>query len=272
MNLLIIIPVLVGWISGWLVNYLADVLPIMRRFSHPACPHCGQHFPLTSYFMFRPCSNCHQRRSLRVWLVQAIMLIANIYIWFKSPFSLYRFHPPYRIEYVLGAILFIYFATIFVIDFEHRLILHSTSIFGALFGLGLGIWINNGIAPSLIGGLTGLVIMLVFYYLGVLFSRLRARRLQAAGQDEDNEEALGFGDVILAGVLGLILGPLIWFGLLLGILLGGLVGAIMVLYLMISKRYKTEALMIFMPYGPFFITSAFLLLFIPALIAPIVPK
>ncbi len=163
-------------------------------------------------------------------------------------------------------------STIFVIDFEHRLILHSTSIFGALFGLGLGIWINNGIGPSLIGGLTGLVIMLVFYYFGVLFSHLRARRLQAAGQDADNEEALGFGDVILAGVLGLILGPLIWFGLLLGILLGGLVGAIMVLYLIISKRYKTEALMIFMPYGPFFITSAFLLLFIPALIAPIVPK
>ncbi len=41
--------------------------------------------------------------------------------------------------------------------------------------------------------------------------------MQAAGQDADNEEALGFGDVILAGVLGLILGwPFIWFGLLLG--------------------------------------------------------
>ena len=152
------------------------------------------------------------------------------------------------------------------------MILHPTSIFGALFGLGLGLWIN-GLFPTLIGGLAGLIIMLVFYYFGILFSRFRVRRMQAAGQDSDNEEALGFGDVILAGVLGLILGwPFIWFGLLLGILLGGLAGVLMVLYLMILKRYKTEALMVFMPYGPFFITSAFLILFIPAWIAPIVPK
>ena len=76
--------------------------------------------------------------------------------------------------------------------------------------------------------------------------------MQAAGGNPDNEEALGFGDVILAGVLGLILGwPFIWFGLLLGILLGGVFGVILVLYLMLSKRYKREALMVFMPYGPF---------------------
>jgi prepilin signal peptidase PulO-like enzyme (type II secretory pathway) len=161
---------------------------------------------------------------------------------------------------------------VFVIDFEHRLILHPTSIFGTLFGFGLGIWINNGIVPALIGGALGLAIMLVFYFLGFLFSRFRARQMQAAGQEADTEEALGFGDVILAGVLGLILGPLIWFGLLLGILLGGLVGAVMVLYLMIAKKYKTEAMMVFMPYGPFFIISAVFLLFLPSLIAPIVPK
>ena len=200
------------------------------------------------------------------------MLVANLYIWFKSPFGLYHLHPLYRIDYVLGSILLIYFAIVFVIDFEYRLILHPTSLFGALFGLGLGIWLNKGILPAVVGGAVGLVIMLVFYYLGVLFSRFRAGRMQAAGQEADAEEALGFGDVILAGILGLIMGPLIWFGLLLGILLGGLVGSLMVLYLMVSKKYKTEAMMVFMPYGPFFITSAVLLLFIPSLIAPIVPR
>ena len=271
MDFLIVIPILAGWISGWVVNYLADVLPVTRQFSHPACPKCGQNFPIAVYLAFRPCPNCHQRRPARVWFVQVIMLIANIYIWFKSPFGIFHFHPPYRLEYILGTILLTYFAMVFVIDFEHRLILHPTSIFGALLGLGLGLWIN-GIIPTLIGGLAGIVIMLVFYYFGVLFSRLRARRMQTAGQDADDEEALGFGDVILAGVLGLILGPFIWIGLLLGIVLGGLVGVLMVLYLMIAKRYKTQALMVFMPYGPFFITSAFLILFIPTWIAPIIPK
>jgi leader peptidase (prepilin peptidase)/N-methyltransferase len=271
MDGLIVIPILAGWISGWLTNYLADVLPLTRRFSRPACAHCGQNYPIASYLAFLPCPHCHQRRRMRVWFVQAILLVVNVYIWIRSPFSIFHFDPPYRIGYVFGAILLTYFATVFVIDLEHRLILHPTSIFGALFGLGLGTWMNK-LGPTLIGGLAGLVIMLTFYYLGVLFSRIRAKRMQAAGQESDDEEALGFGDVILAGVLGLILGPFIWFGLLLGILLGGLVGVIMVLYLMILKRYKAEALMVFMPYGPFFITSAFLLLFVPAWIAPIVPK
>lgn len=271
MDFLILIPILAGWISGWIVNYLADVLPLTRRFSRPTCTHCGQNLPTASYLALRPCPNCGQRRPARVWFVQAILLIANLYIWFKSPFSIFNFHPPYRLEYVLGMLLLTYFAIAFVIDLEHHLILHQTSIFGALLGLGLGLWMN-GLIPTLLGGLAGIVIMLVFYYFGILFSRLRARRMQTAGQDADDEEALGFGDVILAGVLGLILGPFIWFGLLLGILLGGLAGIVMVLYLMIAKRYQTQALMVFMPYGPFFITSAFLILFIPTWIAPFIPK
>ena len=272
MDALIVLPVLIGWISGWVVNYLADALPATRRFSHPACTQCGHALPFGAYLALRPCPNCHQHRPARVWLVQTILLAANLYIWFRPPFGIFSFHPPYRMEYVLGSILLTYFATVFVIDLEHHLILHPTSIFGALFGLGLGLWIN-GVFATLIGGLAGLIIMLAFYCFGVLFSRLRARRMRGAGQEADDEEALGSGDVILAGVLGLILGwPFIWFGLLLGILLGGLAGIVMVLYLMIARRYKTEALMVFMPYGPFFITGAFLLLFIPALIAPIVPR
>src|SRR5688572_30980241 len=44
-----------------------------------------------------------------------------------------------------------------------------------------------------------------------LVARYRARRMQAAGQADDEEEALGGGDVYLAGVLGLMLGwPFIW--------------------------------------------------------------
>jgi len=271
-NLLIIIPILAGWLSGWLVNYLSDVLPATRGLSTPTCGHCGHNLATATYLLFRSCPNCHQRRSLRTWLVQVILPVANVYIWFKSPFSMYHLNPLHRLDYILGAILLTYFGMVFVIDFEHRLILHPTSLFGALFGLGLGTWLNRGILTALLGGAIGLVIMLVFYYLGVLFSRIRARHMQAAGQEADAEEALGFGDVILAGVLGLILGPMVWFGLLLGILLGGLVGVILVLYMMVSNKYKTDAMMVFMPYGPFFITSATVLLFLPGLIAPMVPK
>jgi len=272
MDFLLIVPILAGWLSGWVVNYLADVLPATRRFSRPACARCGKEYPAAAYLAFRPCPHCSHRRPVRAWFVQAFMLVISLTIWFRAPFLILAFHPPYRLAYALGMILLIYFAMVFVIDFEHRLILHPTSIFGALFGLGLGLWIN-GPATTLEGGLAGLLIMLVLYYLGVLFSRYRTKRIQAAGQEADNEEALGFGDVILAGVLGLMLGwPFIGFGLLLGIVLGGIAGILMLLYLVIANRYKTEALMVFMPYGPFFITSAFLILFLPTWIAPIIPR
>ena len=115
--------------------------------------------------------------------------------------------------------------------------------------------------------------MLALYYLGVLFSRYRARKLRAAGQEADEEEALGAGDVILAGILGLVLGwPLIWFTLLLGILLGGLVGIVFLIGMMVRGLYGKQALMVFMPYGPYFVLSAFFILFLPNWIISMWPK
>ena len=271
MNLLILVPIIAGWLEGWIVNYLSDVLPGARRLTRPTCIHCNEILPLPAYLAFLSCPNCHRRRPARVWVVQVGLIIANLYIWSRSPFGIFHFDPSNHVAYWAGTILLAYFAMVFVIDFEHRLILHSTSIFGAAFGIVLGLWMN-GLVLTFIGGLAGFLIMLGFYYLGVLFSRVRARRMQAAGQDSDDEEALGFGDVILGGILGFMLGPFIWISLLMGILLGGLVGVILILYLMVAQRYKKEALMVFMPYGPFFIVSASLLLYVPAWIAPIVPK
>ena len=86
----------------------------------------------------------------------------------------------------------------------------------------------------------------------------------AAGFEPDDEDALGFGDVNLAGILGLLLGwPAIWFGLLLGILGGGLISLVIVLFMLIRRRYKEDALMVFIPYGPYFILSAFTILYLP---------
>src|SRR5688572_8360241 len=96
-----------------------------------------------------------------------------------------------------------------------------------------------------------------------LVARYRARRMQAAGQADDEEEALGGGDVYLAGVLGLMLGwPFIWSALLLGVLLGGVISFLFILALLVRRRYSSEALMTFIPYGPYFIIGAFYMLFL----------
>jgi prepilin signal peptidase PulO-like enzyme (type II secretory pathway) len=257
-----VIPLIVGWLGGWLVNYLADTLPRTRRLSAPACAHCDRPYLWSDYLLFRPCPHCGTARGLRPWIVQAAMLAVSIYTWLR----------PHRMGYAVGMLLLTYFLVVIVIDLEHRLILHPTSIIGALLALSIGFW-QQGIATTLLGGLGGFGIMLILYFLGVLFSRYRARRMRAAGLEADEEEALGSGDVILAGILGLVLGwPIIWFSLLLGILLGGVVGILLLVSMLVRGHYGRQALMVFMPYGPYFILSAFFILFLPNWIVGVIGK
>ena len=167
-------------------------------------------------------------------------------------------------------IVLIYFAIITVIDLEHRLILHPTSMFGAALGLVVGIIIHTrkyglvgGIGNSLLGGLIGFGVMFLLYQLGTLVARIRARKLQAAGQADDEEEALGGGDVYLLGVLGLMVGARAIFSVLVvGVLLGGVVSILFILALLVRRRYSGDALMTFIPYGPYFIITTFYVLFL----------
>lgn len=263
MEPLLIIAFIAGWAGGLLVNYLADVLPHTRRFSHPACLHCGAQFSWADYLFLRACRACGRKRSVRTWLVQIFVTAVSVYIWVS---------PPARLGYVLGMIVLLYFAMDFIIDAEHRLILHPTSIFGAALGLLAG-WLRQGLSATLIGGLVGFLVMFLFYILGVGFAKLRARKMRAQGIETDDEEALGAGDVILATILGFFLGwPLIWFGLVLGILLGGGISILLVIGLLATRQYKEKAWMVFIPYGPYFLLSAFMLIYLPMWIQAVVPK
>jgi prepilin signal peptidase PulO-like enzyme (type II secretory pathway) len=259
---IMIVPALIGWIAGLIINYLADVLPGTRRFSQPVCSECKAQFNWKDYFLFRSCPNGHQR-GLRPIIVQVLLTAISIYTWLR----------PYpRLGYFIGMILILYYGIVFVIDMEHRLILHPTSIFGAILGLAAG-FIAHGLVTTFLGGLGGLLIMLSIYYFGVLFTKLRANRLRAKNQLVDDEEALGAGDVILGTILGLVLGwPLIWFSLFLGILLAGAFGLLMIMFMLVIQKYKENALMVFMPYGPFLLLSAFFIMFLPNWITPLLPK
>lgn len=257
----LIVPVIFGWLAGWLVNYLADVLPVTRRFSQPSCAQCDAPFALKEYFLFRSCQNGHPRKA-RAWIFQILILAASVYT---------GINPPSKIGYSLGLALIVYFGVIFVIDLEHRLILHPTSIFGAFLGLVVGT-ISHGIGATLWGGLGGLLIMLAAYGVGILFTRKRAKHMVALGQEPDDEEALGSGDVILITILGFILGwPLVLFGFIVGVMLGGLFSLLIVLWTVLRGGNKQNALMMFIPYGPYFIVSAFLIIYFPRFAAMIAP-
>lgn len=260
MELTLLIPLLLGWLAGLLVNYLADVLPATRRLSQPTCQRCGSAFSLLDYLTLRPCRTCGRRRSLRTWIVLVAAAASFLYFWlFPRP----------GLGLPLSLLVLTYFGVIIVIDIEHRLILFPTVIAGAILGLIVGTYIYSkqdgilaGLLTSILGGLAGFAIMFLFYKLGEVAARYRARKMRAAGQAEDEEEALGGGDVYLSGVLGLMLGwPNVILGITAGALAGGVMGLLAVIAYLIQRRYAENSLMTFIPYGPALVLGAFYILY-----------
>jgi leader peptidase (prepilin peptidase) / N-methyltransferase len=244
----IFLPLLVGWIIGAIINYLTDTLPTTRQLSKPLCQVCGTPMMLTNYFLWpRRCNSCGNSRPWRVWIVELFFIISSMWLWENFPPSL---------GYWTGIVLLAYFILVTIIDLEHRLILHITSIAGLIFGLWVGIQLH-GIVPTLIGGATGFFLMLGLYYSGFLYLRI-SRKLR--GEVPKEIEALGFGDVNLSGIIGLILGwPGILLGLILAILLAGFVSLLYLLYLIALHKYHPDSTL---PYGPFLAISAVILLYL----------
>lgn len=239
------IPVILGLAAGYLVNYVSDVLPFTRRLSQPACPNCSTHYPWKDYLLLRKCRSCGQKRSPRTYVVFLGLLAATVYIWLN---------PPNRIGFWLGCLLLVYVGVVFVIDLEHRLIMHPVSITGAILGLGIGS-LAHGLIPTLIGGAVGFGSMLLLYFLGEAFTRYMSKR---RGETID-EVALGFGDVNLCGVTGLLLGwPVIIAGILFTIFAGGIGSLLVIAYMLMRKRYNAFTPI---PYAPFLILSILVYLF-----------
>ncbi len=257
-----IIPLLTGWLAGWIINYISDVLPVTRSLSKPVCLECNAPIPLMKYLLFQKCPNRHKRH-YRNWLVQIAAVAMSMYVFLT---------PSTKIGFWMGLLLLIYFGIVIVIDMEHKLILHPTSIAGSILALALGL-MTHGLWTTLWGGLTGLLVMLAFYYFGVLFARLRARRMNAQGLEADDEEALGQGDVILVTILGLLVGgpTLILVVIVLSLLLGGLVSFLLIIGMMVSRRYDENALMMFIPFGPYFVIGAGIVVYFPDILKSILP-
>ena len=239
--------IILGWLVGGVVNYLSDFLPVDRKLVRPYCLECHKPVSFAAYFIRpRSCDNCGRPKALRVALVYSIYLLALPLLWLI---------PNPNLGFILSILLFIYFGLVIVIDFEHRLILHPVSIAGAVLGLWAGV-IQRGIGATLIGGLVGFTIMLLLYQGGRIFIRLLARWRNYSEVDE----ALGFGDVVLSGVIGLMLGwPAIVVGLVLAIILAGIISLLYLIVLFLTRRYHPN---VTIAYGPYLVTSAFLLLYV----------
>jgi leader peptidase (prepilin peptidase)/N-methyltransferase len=238
-----------GFILGVVVNLLADSLPHYRRLKGFHCTSCGaKKSPLawSSLIAFltgrRRCPYCGKTQEWRAPLVEVAMAV-GAYLIYKNDPNLNIFLP--------GIVIVFIYLLIVVIDIEHRLILHMVSGPSALVVFLLSL-LNPELdwKETIAAGAVGFFSFLLLYFLGQLFvlvmGRLRGSQI--------DEVAFGFGDVTLAGVIGLTVGKLeaVIAALLLGMFLAGIFSFLYIVGRMIFKRYSP-----FMPipYGPFMIIA-----------------
>ena len=240
------LAIIAGGVTGTLINYLSDVLPLTRRLTQPLCPECNQPYSIKDYFFARKCSNCDRRRPTRSIIVLIGVILCSVLLQF-FPFAYLSFWATLPIMIFLVAIL--------VIDIEHRLVLIEMSLVGILLFLIYGV-ILRGFSRTLLGGLGGLLIMLAFYFLGILFSKI-VGKLRG---HQINEVAFGFGDVCAGTFLGLLAGwPGIVGAIIIALISFGAFSFFFIIALLLSKRYRAFANAL--PFTPFLILGTILIFY-----------
>ncbi len=238
---------MVGLIVGPFLNLAIYRLPRLERLAAPLeCPHCRVRRPLYAQSallsrLMGPRGRCRGcGASPEGWTV-AVELVAGVAFWLL--FLRFGASPSLLLYSIYSCFLIV----VFLIDWQHRLILNRVTYPGIL----LALLLTSTLTPvGLEMALAGLVAA------GVLFGVL-----YLAGRLLFRQEALGLGDVKLAMLLGAMAGfPAVAWWLLLGSLFGALGGLGMV-------ALKRSSLRDFMPYGTamclgafasFFLDSSFL--------------
>lgn len=236
---------ILGWVAGGMVNWLSDWLPIERRLGGLICSSCRKEMGWLDYWTLAPCKHCGNPRLLRSWLLHFGLGIVFVVVDSIGA---------QRLSLVEAVLWLTYSALVVVIDFEHRLILEKSSIVGAILAFFVGTDIH-GVVVTILGGAAGAGLMFIFFLGGELFRRWMEKRRG----EPIPEVAMGFGDVILGGIIGLILGwPGVLAGLFLAIVGGGIISGVILLTMIIKKKYQAFTAI---PYGPYLIFATFYLLF-----------
>ena len=224
----VILNAFVGLLAGVLINYLADVLPASRRFARPQCRACGQVYPLKDYLLAPKCPHCGKKAPARTYLVLLGSAAVSV---------LLHFFPFFNLSFWATLPLLVYFGVVAVIDLEHRLVLLEISLVGLALGLIYG-WLMRGLPTTLWGGLGGLLVMLAFYLLGIVFAKVVGK----IRHKNISETAFGFGDVFVGTILGLLMGwPAVVGAFIIGFLAFALFSLGAIILLAVTKRYRAFA-------------------------------
>jgi len=217
---------LLGVVVASFLNVCIDRLPSNESLLSPAshCASCHHRLavkeliPVFSYLWLRGrCRYCQApipRRLLWVEIGTGVL------------FAFLYWHYGLSIELAVTAVYCCLFITLMVIDLEHGLILNKVVYPGMAVALLINVFLSQpGIVLSAIGGGIGLGLFLLI----VLIAR----------------GGMGWGDVKMAALTGLVTGfPLVFIALFLAVVLGGLAAGTL---LLLKIRKRKEGI----PFAPF---------------------
>ena len=235
-TVLIITFALFGTAIGSFLNVCIDRLPAGRSLLYPpshceACQHRLAPVDLVPVFSYlwlrRRCRYCQAAIPSRpFWVELGSGILFALSYWY---FGL-------SVQFAVAAFYGSLFIVLGVIDLEHWLILNKIVYPAAAAALIIDIFLPPSgiigaslpwpeIANGIIGGVTGFVFLLI----PVLIY----------------PKGMGWGDVKMAGLIGLVTGfPLVLIALIMACVLGGLIGVTLIL---LKIRKRKEAI----PFGPF---------------------
>jgi len=231
---------LFGISFGSFLNVLIFRLPRKESLVKPPskCPDCGSrirffdNIPIISYIILGgKCRRCKKSISLRYPFIEILSGLLTV-------FAIYSFG--FSIKGIEAAYLSLIFLAIFFIDLDYTIIPDVFTLSGIVIGFAVSLFPDSiiGWKHSLIGIAVGGG---AFTLVGIL------------GEFIFKKEALGFGDVKYAAMVGAFLG---WKNLVLMLIIASFLGSVIGISLIYLSGKKGKST--YIPFGPFLTIGAWI--------------
>ena len=232
---------LLGLVAGTWVDHAATAIPAERSpWRFPACPECAARWhgvailPLIGTLVARRCPACDAPVGWRPPLTEATTGIL---------FALALWRAASPAEFVALALFTVLLLLILRIDWQNHLIFQNTIVVGILIALAYAAILSpepHALLWSLVAAAGAAALFLFLYFLALLLYRRRA---------------LGFGDVLLAALIGAMAGQQAFLAIFIGMILGAAGGL-----LLVALRVRT--MRDYIPYGAYLCAGTIIALFV----------
>ena len=238
--LFVLVPLLGLAIGGW-IDHAAIAIPAERSpWRFPACPDCAARWrgvallPVVGALIARRCPACAAPIGPMRPLTEATTGIL---------FALALWRAASPAEFVALALFTVLLLLILRIDWQNHLIFQNTIVVGIMIALAYAAILSpapHALLWSLVAAVGAAGLFLFLYFLALLIYRRRA---------------LGFGDVLLAALIGAMAGEQAFLALFIGMILGAAGGL-----LLVALRVRT--MRDYIPYGAYLCAGTIIALFV----------